>query len=114
LNKAGHIGWMRGSLAAAIVLTVLGSMAGLYGPWSHDMDPTAHVYPAIVWVLVVWTLAHAAIGAVMQFYCLAGSFAGRLTQAHDIDIHNVALYWHFMLVTAFTTFMVVGLFPLAV
>jgi len=114
LNKAGRIGGMRSAMAAAFVLTVLASLAGFHGPWSHGMDPTLHVYPAIVWVLVIWTLVHAAVGAVMQLYCLAGSFAGRLTQTHDIDIHNVALYWHFMFVTAFTTFMVVGLFPLAV
>ncbi|MHA6646083.1 cytochrome c oxidase subunit I [Mesorhizobium sp. A623] len=113
LNNAGRIWGMRGSLAAATVFTVLASLAGFNGPWSHAMDPTAHVYPAIVWVLVIWTLVHGTVGAVMQLYCLAGSFAGRLTQAHDIDIHNVALYWHFMLVTAFTTFVVVGLFPLA-
>ena len=25
------------------------------GPWTAGMDPTRHVYPAIVWMLVVWT-----------------------------------------------------------
>ena len=83
------------------------------GPWSFGMDPTAYVYPAIVWILVAWTLVHAGVGAVMQLYCLARSFAGRLTPEHDIDIHNVVLYWHFMMVTALTTFAVIGLFPLA-
>ena len=42
------------------------------------------------------------------------TLAGRLTQEYDIDIHNVVLYWHFMLVTVVVTFLVVGLFPLAV
>ena len=32
---------------------------------------------------------------------------------YDIDIRNVVLYWHFMMVTALTTFAVIGLFPLA-
>ena len=75
------------------------------------MDPTAHVYPAIVWVLVAWVLAHAAVGLVMQIYCLARSLAGRMSPEHDIDIRNVALYWHFMVVTAVVTFAVIGLFP---
>ena len=78
------------------------------------MDPTEHVYPAIVWILIAWTLVHAALGTVMQLWCLAASFAGRLTPAHDQDMHNVALYWHFMMVTALTAFAVVGLFPMAV
>ena len=47
----------------------------------------------------------------MQLYCLARSLAGRLTPQHDMELHNIALYWHFMLVTALCTFGVVGLFP---
>ena len=35
----------------------------------------------------------------MQLYCVARRMAGRMTARYDIDIHNVALYWHF---TAFT------------
>jgi cytochrome c oxidase subunit I+III len=64
-----------------------------------------------VWILVIWALAHAAVGAVMQLYCLARSLAGRLTREHDMELHNVALYWHFMAITAVITFAVVGLFP---
>ena len=83
------------------------------GPWAHGMDPTAHVYPAIVWVLVIWTLAHAGVGMVMLLFCLAATCTGRLSRAHDTDIHNVALYGHFLLFTAVVTFAVTGLFPLA-
>lgn len=75
------------------------------------MDPTAHVYPAIVWILVNWAAVHGAVGVIMQVYCLARSLAGRMTPRHDMEIRNVALYWHFTLVTALITFGVVGLFP---
>ena len=37
--------------------------------------------------------------------------ASCLTQAHDMELHNVVLYWHFMAITAMITFDVVGLFP---
>jgi cytochrome c oxidase subunit I+III len=97
-----------GALASAT-----GCGAALAGPWTTEMDPTAHVYPAIVWVLVSWTVVHGAVGVLMQAYCLARSVAGRLTPRHDMELHNVALYWHFMLVTALVTFGVVGLFPKA-
>ncbi|WP_099867643.1 cytochrome c oxidase subunit I [Pararhizobium haloflavum] len=113
-NGADRPQGLRLWLCVSLVLTVAGSCAGLYGPYAHGMDPTAHVYPAIVWIVILWTVCHGAIGLVMQAYCLAGSFAGRLTAEYDIDIHNVVLYWHFMLVTALATFLVVGLFPLAV
>jgi cytochrome c oxidase subunit I+III len=77
------------------------------------MDPTAHVYPAIVWILVLWVVVHAAVGVVMQLYCVARSLAGRMTSEYDMDIHNVALYWHFLAVTALTTFPIIALYPLA-
>jgi cytochrome c oxidase subunit I+III len=111
LNGRGDVVWTRIALLAALVLGLGGSLAGLYGPWSHAMDPTAHVYPAIVWVLVLWTVLHAAVGMIMQLYCLARSVAGRLTARYDMDLHNVVLYWHFMAVTALSTFAVIGLFP---
>ena len=111
LNAGGAIGSMRFSLIAAFVLALAASAAGFAGPWRHAMEPTAHVYPAIVWILVIWALAHAAVGIVMQLYCLARSMAGRLTQEHDMELHNVVLYWHFMVITAVITFAIIGLFP---
>ncbi|WP_457941230.1 cytochrome c oxidase subunit I [Mesorhizobium sp. 10J20-29] len=114
LNGRAMVGAMRLALSVAAVLTVVAAIAGFQGPWQAGMDPTEHVYPAIVWILIAWTLVHAALGTVMQLWCLAASFAGRLTPAHDQDMHNVTLYWHFMMVTALTAFAVVGLFPMAV
>ncbi|MCF6125414.1 MULTISPECIES: cytochrome c oxidase subunit I [Mesorhizobium] len=111
LNASGWIDGARLALVAAFLLTLAASAAGFAGPWQHDMQPTAHVYPAIVWILVIWALAHAAVGSVMQLYCLARSLAGRLTREHDMELHNVALYWHFMAITAVITFAVIGLFP---
>ena len=98
-------------IVVAALLTVAGCGAGLMGPYVHGMDPTVHVYPAVVWILVIWTVAHGAVALVMQLYCLARSFAGRLTGAYDQDIQNVVLYWHFMLFTALVTFATIGLFP---
>ena len=112
-NGADRPGLTRALLALSVLASLAGGLAGLVGPWQHGMDPTAHVYPAIVWVLVIWTGVHGAVGAIMQAYCLARSMAGKLTARHDIDIHNVALYWHFTAVTALVTYPVVGLFPLA-
>lgn len=110
-NGRGQVLPARAALLAGLALTAAASVAGFNGPWSHGMDPTAHVYAAIIWVLVGWSLAHAAVGSVMLVYCLARSFAGRLTKSHDMDIRNVSLYWHFLAITTTVTFLVVGLFP---
>ncbi|MER9652867.1 cytochrome c oxidase subunit I [Mesorhizobium sp. M0152] len=113
MNSRGATTALRTCLALSGALTIAASAAAAYAPWSYDMDPVRHVYPAIVWILVLWVLAHAALGAVMQLYCLARSVAGRLTPEYDMDLHNVVLYWHFLLVTAATVLTVVGLFPMA-
>ncbi|WP_077967128.1 cytochrome c oxidase subunit I [Ensifer adhaerens] len=110
-NALERTAFVRAALIMALALTAVASAAGIAGPWLHAMNPTAHVYPAIVWVLVCWTVVHAAVGAAMIAYCLARSLAGRLTKTHDMDLRNVALYWHFLAITALITFFVIGLFP---
>ncbi len=112
LNASAAVGPARGALAAAILAALAGVAALLAGPWFTGLDPTAHSYPAIVWALAVWTALHVGAGVVMQAYCLAASFAGRLTPKFDADLWNVSLFWHFMLFTALVTTLVIGGFPL--
>lgn len=114
LNAMGSATGLRATIVLSIVLAALGAAALLYAPWVTELDPTLHSYPAIVWVLVLWTALHVALGILMQLYCLARSFAGLLTSRYDIDIHNVVLYWHFAAITVAVTVAVIGFFPLAV
>ncbi|MBT9369103.1 cytochrome c oxidase subunit I [Rhizobium sp. CSW-27] len=110
-NDRDHCLATRLLLCLSAGLTLAGTLAGLMGPHVHGLEPTAHVYPAIVWMLVIWTSVHALVALIMQLYCLARSFAGRLTADYDQDLRNVVLYWHFMLFTALATFATIGLFP---
>src|SRR3546814_3558163 len=87
LNERGPRG-ARLALLASLAVTIAASLAGLAGPYAYEMDPTAHVYPAIVWVVILWTVAHAAVGIIMQLYCLARSLAGRMTGEYDQDIRR--------------------------
>jgi len=111
-NRAGRRLAARLALVAGPLLAVAGIAALAAGPYSHNMDPTLHSYPAIVWALVLWAGAHTAAGIVMQLYCLAGSLAGKLTPKYDADICNVTLYWHFHGFTILVTTLIIGGFPL--
>jgi len=113
LNAMGSAMGLRAAIAVSVVLAALGAAALLYAPWVTELNPTLHSYPAIVWVLVLWTALHIALGMLMQLYCLARSFAGLLTTRYDIDIHNVVLYWHFAAITVAVTVAVIAFFPLA-
>lgn len=99
-------------LGGAVLLALAGAAALVAGPVTTGLDPTSHVYPATVWVLVGWTALHVAAGVIMQLYCVARRLAGRMTAQHDIDITNVALYWHFCVLTVLVTVAVVAGFPL--
>jgi cytochrome c oxidase subunit I+III len=111
-NQRDHaVGFYVGLLSAA-ALAGAGGVALLAGPWVTGLDPTRHVYPAMVWVLILWTTLHVAVGVLMQLYCLARRLAGRMTACYDIDITNVALYWHFSAITVVITVAVVAGFPL--
>jgi cytochrome c oxidase subunit I+III len=100
-----------GSLGLAAICTLAGAYSMWAGPHFSGLDPTTNVYPATVWVLVLWCLIHLSIGLIMQLYCLARRAAGRMTAVHDIDIRNVALFWHFMLITIGVTVAVIAGFP---
>lgn len=110
-NWRNRPGMVRASLTVSLLLALAGAALLLLAPW--HLAPTEHVYPATVWVLALWTALHLVVGVLMQGYCLAGSFAGKLTGAHDIDLRNVVLYWHFAALTMATTLAVIVLAPLA-
>ena len=111
-NRRDRVAGFYAGLVFAGVLAALGGAALFAGPWSTGLDPKTHVYPAIVWVLVIWTAFHVLIGIIMQLYCLARRLAGRMTARYDIDIANVALYWHFIAITVVVTVSVIAGFPL--
>lgn len=111
-NRSEHTVGFYVGLLFAVALAMGGGGALLAGPWTSGLNPTIHAYPAMVWVLVIWTLIHVVLGVIMQLYCIARRLAGRMTARHDIDIINVALYWHFCMVTVAVTVSVVAGFPL--
>lgn len=100
------------ALAAAVLLAGGGGAALVAGPGLTGVDPTQHVYGAIVWILAIWCAAHAGVGIIMHAYCAARRLAGRMTAQHDQDIVNVALYWHFVAFETVVTVAVIAGFPL--
>ncbi|MEQ8849483.1 cytochrome c oxidase subunit I [Botrimarina sp.] len=111
-NRTASAARLYGALGAAVVLTLGGVVSLVGGTLSDGLDPTADAYSAIVWVLVGWTALHAVLGAVMQAYCAARRWAGKMTPDCDADIVNVTLFWHFVALTAAITVAVVVGFPM--
>lgn len=110
-NRTADVRTFYLTLSMSVLFTAVGTVSLLAGPWFSELDPTTHVYPAIVWVLVGWTALHAVLGMIMQLYCLARRFAGKMTARYDADIVNVALYWHFLALTVVIAVGVIAGFP---
>jgi cytochrome c oxidase subunit I+III len=100
------------ALGGAVLAALAGAAALIAGPLRTGLDPAGHAYGATVWLLLIWAALHCVIGVVMQLYCVARRAARHMTARHDIDIHNVALYWHFALFTALVSVLVCAGFPL--
>ncbi len=101
-----------GGLSVGMVLALAGAAALLAAPWVSGLDPKSHVYPATVWLLAAWTALHVAVGILLQLFCLASRFAGRMNPRHDLDLSITGLYWHFTLLTAAITVLTIAGFPL--
>lgn len=113
-NRRDHALSFYAASLFGIALAIAGALALVTAPERAGLDPTTHAYAAIVWLLVLWTAIHAALGALMQGYCVVRRLALRMSAEHDIDICNVALYWHFVAITALVTVGTVAGFPRAV
>ncbi len=111
VNARGAEGTARALLGLGGLVSLAAIGAGVAGPLTTGLQPSLHVYPAIVCTLVIWTVTHNAVGAIMQFYTMARSIAGRMTPRYDADVRNITVYHHFMAVTAIVTYATIGLFP---
>ena len=112
LNRRNNVVGFYAVLSISFAMAGAGGCALLAGPWLTGLDPSTHVYPATVWLLVSWTVCHVLIGMIMQAYCLISRLAGRMTGSHDINIVNTILYWHFTALTVLLTVAVIAGFPL--
>ena len=96
----------------AILAAAASVAALLLGPSLTGLKPSTHAYAAIVWLLSAWTALHVALGILMLLYCVARRWAKKMSGTHDIDIRNVALYWHFVAITLLVTIATIAGFPL--
>ncbi len=108
-NARGGVAVARASLLVAAIASAAAIAAIILSVL--QLEPTSHVYPAVMWALMVWLVAHVGAGIIMQLYCLAGSLAGRMTPRYDADLRNVTLFWHFVCLTALVTGAVMGIAP---
>nr|WP_238371210.1 cytochrome c oxidase subunit I [Heliomarina baculiformis] len=108
-NRRGAVSLARGALVAAPLLAGVGGIGLIGSVWT--LEPTSHVYPAILWALAIWVVVHTGVGVIMQVYCLAGSIFGKMTPRYDADIWNVSLFWHFHVLSAVVACAVMGFAP---
>jgi cytochrome c oxidase subunit 1/cytochrome c oxidase subunit I+III len=99
------------ALGVAMVLALVGIAGLLLSIILPDLEPTEHVYPAILWALIIWTVVHVIAGVIMQGYCLAGFAFGKVTARYNAPVWNSGLYWHFLALQTIVTVATVTVLP---
>lgn len=112
LNRKDRPWLTHGCFLLGIAAAAASGVVLLWAPARVGMDPTQHVYPAMVWLLMIWCAIHLAVGVLMLGYCAARRVAGKMDATHDADIVNVTLYWHFTALTLLIGVATVAGFPL--
>lgn len=111
LNRRGNTKTARNLLLVSTLFTIAGTALFCLSVVNSGLEPTSHVYPAIIWAIMIWTIVHTAVGLIMLGYCIAGATFGKITPEHDADLCNVTLYWHFIIITVVVASLVIGLLP---
>ncbi|MEI4195818.1 cytochrome c oxidase subunit I [Roseovarius sp. E0-M6] len=111
VNRRGRQRAARALVGAGVLCTLGAAGAMGLALWLPGMAPSSHAYPATMYALGVWVGAHSGAGVVMLLYCLAGSWAGKLTPRYDADLVNTTLFWHFLCLMGLVTALMMGVFP---
>ena len=111
-NRQNHASKFYSLSCLTLLLSVAAGVMLVVGAVHAGLDPTRHVYDAIVWVLIGWTNTHVGLALLMNTYCVFRRARGKMTAQYDADIVNVTLYWHFLLVTFAIAVMVLAGFPM--
>lgn len=99
-------------LVAAVPVGAAGLGAWAWAAYSAGLDPTVTSFDAMVWMLILWMGLHLLLAATMQLYVAARIGAGICTPEYRADVINLALFTHFLAVTAVVIFALLALFPL--
>jgi len=110
-NRVGGKNRARNYLSIAPLIAAGGIYAFLESIRINELDPTSHVYPVVVWALVVWTIAHSVAGIVMQTYCALQLAFKRVDRHHDAPLCNITIFWHFHAISVLATAALIGLLP---
>ena len=111
LEPARPAGGFYVGLLAAVALAVAGGVRAARRPVAHRSRPDEPRLSRDGLGAGALDGGSRRVGLIMQLYCVARRLAGRMTARHDIDITNVALYWHFVAFTVVITVAVIAGFP---
>ena len=110
----GNFWPLRLLMLAAPALMAAGVAVFLQGQLEAGVDPEASSYGAIVFTIISIEGFFAALLALMAFYVIARSLAGKLDATRKATFENTAVLWHYATVQALVAAVVVQGFPLLV
>jgi cytochrome c oxidase subunit I+III len=111
-NRQGRPRHLQLAFSLALLLA-LGSLVlqGVMLGAAYALDPHAHSYGAVSFVLLLWVMVHVGICVVMLGFAVARSWCGWLNARRELEARVPALFWHYTLGMGVATWAVLYLFP---
>jgi cytochrome c oxidase subunit I+III len=101
-----------------IVMLGIAVAAGLAASWlllnlldGSGLDPTKHAYSALVWSMVLWPLAHMALGFIMAAFTMAKAAVRPRRLAWSHAVASTALWWGWSVAQTLLSLAVIVYYP---
>jgi cytochrome c oxidase subunit I+III len=108
----------RGRRTALIGALGAAALLGLASLWPQAalltgsaIDPKAHTYGALVWMMVIFPMAHLALGLLMALFTLTKAAVRPKGLAWSHAVRNTALWWSWSVAQILFSLLILFLFP---
>jgi len=75
------------------------------------LDPTAHAYAALVWMMLAYPMAHLGIGAIMALFTATKAWVRPPNRTWSDAAANTSLWWQYTVAQTLVSLVLVGFFP---
>jgi cytochrome c oxidase subunit I+III len=111
LHRQGR-GWgLPVGLGAAVVVGVTAGYGIFATLGQAGLPPTHHAFPAMVWMMALYTQVHLAAAAMLAAFVLARQAAGLVTPHRRMTVMLTLLAWDFAVFTGVASMAVLALWP---
>ncbi|MEW5727950.1 MAG: cbb3-type cytochrome c oxidase subunit I, partial [Pseudomonadota bacterium] len=111
LFRRGRSWGLATGLGGAVAVAAAVSWGTVSVLMQADLRPTAHAFPASVWMMALYTLVHLGVAVLLAGFVLARQAAGLVTPERRMTVLLTLLAWDFAVFTGLASMALLALWP---